>query len=110
MSEQKFVRWKDIRANLDILSLVVTLILFSLGIVAIHSASSFATGTFVSSFALKQLIWGGVSAFVYILIIKLGYKKILSAAVPLFAVVMTVYSFGRLPGMDAKAELGSRTM
>ncbi len=31
-------------------------------------------------------------------------------AVPLFAVVMTVYSFGRLPGMDAKAELGSRTM
>ena len=86
MSEQKFVRWKDIRANLDILSLVVTLILFSLGIVAIHSASSFATGTFVSSFALKQLIWGGVSAFVYILIIKLGYKKILSAAVPLFAV------------------------
>ena len=90
MSDEKKVGWADIRSYSDILMLIETIVLFSLGVIAIHSASSFATGAFVSSFALKQLIWGGVSALVYVLIIKIGYRKFLAATVPLLAVMVVL--------------------
>jgi len=83
------VRWSDIRAYLDKTMLISTLLLFILGVMAIYSAGrSGSNGFTLSSYAVRQFIWGIASAVTYIAVLKIGYKNFLRAALPLF--VLTV--------------------
>ncbi len=81
-------RWSDIRAYSDVVMLMVTLVIFALGIVAIYSASSSMSTASGSSFVVRQLMWGGIGAFAYLFILKIGYRKFISMAVPLFAALL----------------------
>lgn len=79
-------RWGDIRSNLDFVMLFCTLALYGLGVVSVYSASPLING--VSPFTARQLIWGGFSALAYIAILRIGYKNLLAAAVPLYGLTV----------------------
>ena len=83
------VRWSDIRSYLDIPMLVITLVLFSLGVMAIYSASfSYTADLALSSYVVRQLIWGAISALIYVAVLKIGYKKFIKVAFYLFAITV----------------------
>ena len=85
-------RWGDIRSYTDYIMLLVTLALFALGVTAVYSASvSMQRGGVVSPYAARQLLWGAVSAVVYILILKVSYRSMLKASIPLFALTIAVF-------------------
>lgn len=89
MAEKSGSSWRDLRSHLDLLMLFATLALFFLGVAAIYSASPNKAVT-ISSYALRQLVWGGTSAVVYIMVLKIGYQRFLNLAVPLFAAMVLV--------------------
>lgn len=66
-----------------------TLTLFGLGVATIYSASPVSVG--VSSFAVRQLIWGGISALVYIALLRIGYARLLTVAVPLYILMLLLF-------------------
>ena len=89
MAEKSGSSWREIRANIDLLMLFATIALFLLGISAIYSAS--ANKAFaLSSFAVRQLMWGGASAVIYVIVLRIGYVRFLDFAGPLFAQMMVV--------------------
>ena len=47
-------------------------------------------GGVASPFAARQLLWGIVSAVVYVFILKVSYRSAIKAAVPLFAATVAV--------------------
>ena len=87
MSERLSSRWSDIKAYTDYVMLVLVVLLFFLGVAAIYSASPVSAGKGLGGYALRQLVWGGVSAIIYIVIIKVGYRRIISLTMPLFALL-----------------------
>ena len=89
MAEKSGSSWKDIRPNIDLLMLIPTVALFLLGIAAIYSASPNKALT-VSSYAVRQLMWGGISLIIYILVLRIGYERFLDLAGPLFGAMMLV--------------------
>lgn len=89
MPEKSGSSWREIRSNIDLLMLFATMALFLFGIAAIYSASPNKALTF-SSFAVRQLVWGGASAVVYVMVLKIGYQRFLDLAGPLFAVMVLV--------------------
>ncbi|MEG1799757.1 MAG: rod shape-determining protein RodA, partial [Synergistaceae bacterium] len=68
MSERLSSRWSDIKAYTDYVMLILVVLLFFLGVAAIYSASPASADKGLSGYALRQLIWGGVSAVIYVLI------------------------------------------
>ncbi len=86
MAEKSGSSWREIRANIDLLMLFATIALFLLGISAIYSASPNKAFT-LSSFAVRQLMWGGISAVIYVMILRIGYERFLDLAGPLFALI-----------------------
>lgn len=89
MPEKSGSSWMAIRSNIDLLMLFATIALFFLGISAIYSAS--ANKAFaLSSFAVRQLMWGGASAVIYVIVLRIGYVRFLDFAGPLFALMMVV--------------------
>lgn len=95
--------WSDIYRYIDYPMLIVTVVLFLLGVVAIHSAS-YASGTSlpISKFAVKQLMWGGVSAVFYIAVIKIGYRFFMKMTVPLFSITIMLFLLILLLGHTSK--------
>ena len=89
MPEKSGSSWREIRSNIDLLMLFATIALFLFGIAAIYSASPNKAVT-MSSFAVRQLVWGGTSAVVYVMVLKIGYQRFLDLAGPLFAVMVMV--------------------
>ena len=89
MAEKSGSSWKDIGANNDLLMLIATIALFLLGIAAIYSASPNKDLT-LSSYAVRQLIWGGISMIIYLLVLRIGYERFLDYAGPLFVFMMLV--------------------
>ena len=89
MAEKSGSSWREIRSNIDLLMLFATIALFLLGIAAIYSASPNKAVT-LSSFAVRQLVWGGTSAVVYAMVLKIGYQRFLDLAGPLFAIMVLV--------------------
>ena len=87
MAEKSGSSWRDIRSNIDLIMLIAATALFFLGIAAIYSASPNKAVTF-SSYAVRQLMWGSISAVVYILILRIGYRKFLDLAGPLFLLMI----------------------
>lgn len=73
MAEKSGSSWREIRANIDLLMLFATIALFLLGISAIYSASPNKAFT-LSSFAVRQPMWGRISAVIYVMILRIGYE------------------------------------
>lgn len=89
MAEKEGSSWREIRDNIDLLMLVATIALFFLGIAAIYSASPNKEIT-MSSYAARQLMWGGLSSFVYVLVLRIGYRRFLDLAGPLFVFLILI--------------------
>lgn len=87
MAEKKGSSWGDIRSNIDLIMLTSTAALFFLGIAAIYSASPNNAVT-LSSYAVRQLMWGIISAFVYMGVLRIGYERFLALAGPLFLLMV----------------------
>ena len=95
--------WNEIRRYLDYQMLVVTLVLFFLGVLAIHSASHVTESYFmISTFAVKQLMWGAMSIIFYIAILKIGYEKILEFTIPLFVALVVMFILLLILGHTSK--------
>lgn len=92
--------WSEIRSNLDLVMLFCTLALFGLGISTVYSASPLIDG--VSRFTVRQLIWGGVGALIYAAILRIGYKRLLSLALPLFIMLIIMLLILDVVGYTAK--------
>ena len=90
MQDKTNVSWRDIRSNIDIPMLIVTLTLFFLGLLAIRSADTGSSVSILTSFAFRQFLWGVLSAFVYIAVLKIGYQKFFKAALPLFIITIVI--------------------
>ncbi len=101
MAEKTGSRWGEIRSNIDVVMLLVTAALFMLGIMAIYSASGHKELT-MASYALRQLIWGGISAVFYVMILKIGYRKMLDLAAPLFAAAVLLFIMLLIVGHTSK--------
>ncbi len=59
------------------------LALFALGVISIYSAGVGVTHR-TGGFALRQLVWGGISIVVFLLVLKIGYRRLLRWAYPLY--------------------------
>lgn len=82
---------------------VVTLLLFSCGLAAIHSASSsFSQEAAVSLFVVKQGIWGAVGVAAYLGVVKADYRNILKFAWPMFVVMLLIFVVLLIAGHTAK--------
>jgi len=93
--------WSEIRSNLDWIMLFCTLALFGLGLSTVYSASPVVRGASYY-YAVRQLVWGGIGAVFYLAILRIGYKKILSVAVPFFALIVILLISLDLAGYTAK--------
>lgn len=75
--------------------------LFFIGVAAIYSAG-FSAGGHASPYAVKQFLWGIVSYAVYLAILRVGYRKVMSITVPLFAVTIVMFVLLLFAGHTAK--------
>ena len=67
--------WAEIRKGLDRPMIMVILALFGLGLISIYSAGAGVRRS-TTAFAVRQLVWGGVSAAVYITLLRVGYQRL----------------------------------
>ena len=104
MAEKYSTSWADIRSYMDWGMLLITIVLFCFGLVAIYSASaSFARGgTPVSDFVIRQVMWGGLSALLYVSVLKTDYRNIIKYAWPLFITMLVVFVILLAVGHSAK--------
>ena len=104
MAERFSTSWSDIKKNADWLFVLVTLFLFAFGLAAIYSASaSFAKGSAaVSGFVVRQIIWGGIGAFIYIAAVKTDYRNVMKLAAPLLICTVLMLTALLILGHTAK--------
>ncbi|MDR0653955.1 MAG: rod shape-determining protein RodA, partial [Synergistaceae bacterium] len=76
--------WSEIRAGLDRIMVVLICALFALGIVSIYSAGKGVRSSTIM-FVARQLVWGGVSAAVYVIILRVGYRNFVRLSFWLYA-------------------------
>jgi rod shape determining protein RodA len=67
--------WGEIRSGLDRVMIASICALFALGLVSIYSAG-FGVHSSTMTFVFKQLLWAGVSAIVYVVILRVGYRNL----------------------------------
>ena len=68
--------WSEVHNGLDRIMLLATIVLLLLGIVSIYSAGT-SVRTSTALYALKQVLWGGVSTALYIATLRIGYQRFL---------------------------------
>jgi rod shape determining protein RodA len=66
--------WSEIRAGFDHTLSGIALALFALGLVSIYSAGIGARSA-TMTFVIRQLVWAGVSAVVYAIVLRVGYRN-----------------------------------
>ena len=66
--------WSETSKGLDRIMLALTLILFALGLLSIYSAGA-GVRRLTTLYAMKQALWGGLSAVAYVLVLKIGYQN-----------------------------------
>lgn len=104
MADNAGSSWGEIRSYCDKVMLFVTIVLFGLGVAAVYSASSsmsLSTAA-AASFTTRQLMWGAVAAVVYVFILKIGYRKIIAMAVPLFVLLLVMLILLLIVGHTSK--------
>jgi len=78
-----------------------TLLLFLLGLVAIYSAG-YSVQSHSSPYALRQLIFGIIGLIAYYFVIRIGYRKMIVAAIPLSCVVIVLFVLLLIVGYTSK--------
>jgi rod shape determining protein RodA len=74
MLQESMYSWSEIRSGLDKTMTAVTCALFALGLVSIYSAGmGVRSSTLV--FVARQSVWACVSAVVYVVILRVGYRN-----------------------------------
>ncbi len=86
-AEGWWVPWSAIRQGLDYPALLVTVALFALGLLTLVSASA-GVRSGVAPYPLRQLVWGGVSAVAYVLVLRTGYQRFMRFAYSLYGVAL----------------------
>lgn len=81
--------WGELRKGLDRTMLVVTLLLFALGVLSIYSAG-WSVRRQTASYAVRQLAWGGVGALAYVVVLRMGYQRFLRWSYWLYGVSVAV--------------------
>jgi rod shape determining protein RodA len=66
--------WSEIRSGADRVMAAVTCMLFALGLTSIYSAG-IGVRSATMNFVIKQSVWGGVSAVIYLFILRVGYRN-----------------------------------
>ena len=66
--------WGEIRKGMDRPMVFIILVLFGLGLISIYSAGAGVRRS-TTAFAVRQLMWGGVSLCVYVAVIRIGYQN-----------------------------------
>lgn len=90
--------------SIDIPLIIAVLALTSIGIMSIYSAAS---GVNVSGLALarRQLVWGGLSLLISLLIVKIGYRSIVKSSYILYGVLILFLLFVMVQGEVSKGAL-----
>ena len=93
--------WNEIRSTLDRPLGLITGALFSLGMVALLSAS---TGVYKAnySFPIRQALWGMVGFAGYIWVIKVGYRRILEMSERIYGASLLLQFLVLVMGHTAK--------
>jgi rod shape determining protein RodA len=66
--------WGEVIKGLDRIMLALMCLLFALGLVSIYSAG-IGVRSSTMTYVLRQLMWAGVSAVVYVAILRVGYRN-----------------------------------
>lgn len=103
MSEDRPSLFKKVR-SIDIPLILAVLALTFIGVISIYSAAS---GVNESGLALarRQLIWGGLSLFLSILTVKIGYKVILKWGYVFYGLLLLFLLFVMVQGEFSKGAL-----
>ncbi len=89
------------RLSLDWGMLVATLLLFSLGIAAITSASA-GVRMRGADYPMRQVLFGLLGAFAYAGVLRVGYRKFLDWAEPVYGVFLLILAAVFIVGHAAK--------
>ncbi len=99
--EEKRPSLRENLARLDKLQLIPVLLLFFLGVASIFSAGAGFDGR-GSSFALRQLLWGGVSAAAFLFVLQMGYARIFNWAYRIYTFALLLLFGVMVLGMTVK--------
>ncbi|MDR3280717.1 MAG: rod shape-determining protein RodA [Synergistaceae bacterium] len=66
--------WSEIGTGLDRIMIVIVGALFALGLVSIYSAG-IGVRTSTMTYVLRQLVWAGASAVLYVAVLRIGYRR-----------------------------------
>ena len=69
--------WVETGKGLDRIMLILVLILFALGLLSIYSAGA-GVRKLTTVYAMKQALWGALSAVAYAAVLKIGYQNFFS--------------------------------
>ena len=74
MLQETGYSWGETGKGLDRIMLALVLILFALGLLSIYSAGA-GVRKLTTVYAMKQALWGAVSAVAYVAVLKVGYQN-----------------------------------
>lgn len=100
MDDQKTGFFDSLR-QLDWVCLVPSLFLFFVGIITVYSAGGGMDGR-GGFFALRQVLWGGVSVGTFLFFHAVGYKKLLNLAYPIYGGILALLFVVLMVGMTVK--------
>jgi rod shape determining protein RodA len=84
MLSESGYNWGEIRKGLDWSMCVVLIALFALGVISIYSAGSGVRRS-TADYAVRQLMWGGVSIAAYAAVLRAGYQAFLKWSYVIYA-------------------------
>lgn len=93
--------WLNIKRGLNKPMFYATVLLFFLGIAAIYSAG-YSAQSQASPYVSRQLMFGCAGFVAYFIILKIGYKNMLYAAVPLSIAVIVMFLLLLVAGYTSK--------
>jgi rod shape determining protein RodA len=81
--------WGEIRSGFDRIMLFLALMLLALGLLSIYSAGmEVRTPTLV--YVLRQSMWAGVSALIYVIILRVGYRNFVRLGYWMYGVTLII--------------------
>lgn len=89
MPESSASAWGEIRKGIDLPMLVLTLVLFGLGLISVYSADA-GVRKVASYFAQRQFIWGLLSAVTYLFVCRIGHKILLKWSYTIYGMTLVM--------------------
>lgn len=99
--DDKKLTFKEFWEHADTLLLVSVVMLFVLGVLSIYSAEM-SVSRRSGGFALRQIVWGLISSGVFFVVVKIGYRRLLRWAYPLYWLSIVLLLIVLLMGLTVK--------